>query len=887
MGFFSRKSGASTTKPRHVTANTFQPRLEHLETRTLLAIVPGTVVNITQEPGNQSEVQLAINPANNMNMIMGPNDLNSLFGPGIDNVWTTMDGGTTWSQVAIPNPIGAMAAGDPSVTFDRTGRAVYTHLITDATGGLGVASAVSNDGGLTWTAGLITPVSTALFNDHQYVVAGPDVNNLATDRFYTAWQQAGAGNIVVASSSTDGINWTPFVQVSDTLGTLDSPLAVGANGELYVAFQDISQANQARILVDRSLDGGLTFGTDVLIATTNVNGFNDNGGLYNIPAQATRGLRWTLSMDIDRASNRLYVAYHDRPDNRGHDDLDIFVQASDDGGLTWNALGQNPVRVNDDNTTNSQFFPWLSVDQSSGNVGVGWYDTRNDPNNVLTEYHVAISANRGESFQSNIQLAQGQTNANVADPGNQYGDYSGTAFAGGVLYGVWSDNSNSTADNPDGAGAALDVYIGAAQGGGVGGVFAVDVSQSMVDAAGFDANGDNLFNSADDLNNDGVHGSLLDVMIGNILSLTSGSSSQVALVIYGSTAKPLDLSPESGVQAVVNGDADADGNGISDFEEALRSLRVGGGGKFAAATVEAEHTRYDAVLDSFTSLLGDFTFPPDLNLFTDGAGRLQNNSTTLNVLASASLGVRVSIFGLYQVSAPTTDAQRIATATNGAVTTFATIRRRNVDGGFPSTVPPGSVAGIGRGEAPASGGLATVLASMPENIRLGTAQTNVFLPPPTDPVVGGNNDVNPAGGTVPTLSGDNGTGDNGAADANTNDLQNNPNDLIANNLLEGSGAADPLDAQGHDGHTQGSAGSDGLGGDGVAVFQLDAAPVPFQGTNEESHRDIDEAMKTQETVVAMENEEHLDLALATRRRRPMSAFDLLDAALVTLDDHNA
>jgi hypothetical protein len=38
------------------------------------------------------------------------------------------------------------------------------------------------------------------------------------------------------------------------------------------------------------------------------------------------------------------------------------------------------------------------------------------------------------------------------------GDYEGVAFSNGKFIPVWADNSNSTGDNPNGAGSKLDLY---------------------------------------------------------------------------------------------------------------------------------------------------------------------------------------------------------------------------------------------------------------------------------------------------------------------------------------------------------------------------------------------------------------------------------------------
>src|SRR5262249_27499421 len=134
-------------------------------------------------------------------------------------------------------------------------------------------------------------------------------------------------------------------------------------------------------------------------------------GEYEIPPQDTRGIWMGLSMDVDKSGGardgRIYIAFADQGDLDGlpdaapasfldHHDTDIFILASDSGGMDWNALAGSSdlvagtgnwltlnsnvvlVRVNDDPGTATQFFSWLDVDDSTGNVAVSWYDTRND-----------------------------------------------------------------------------------------------------------------------------------------------------------------------------------------------------------------------------------------------------------------------------------------------------------------------------------------------------------------------------------------------------------------------------------------------------------------------------------------------------------------------------
>src|SRR5262249_41368144 len=103
----------------------------------------------------------------------------------------------------------------------------------------------------------------------------------------------------------------------------------------------------------------------------------DARGVVPIPAQPHRGLRIDAPLAYDRSSGphrgRAYMVYTDTTTQKSHD-TNIFVRFSDDNGANWSM----PVRVNDDSGTNSQFFPRIAVDPTTGFIAVSWYDCRND-----------------------------------------------------------------------------------------------------------------------------------------------------------------------------------------------------------------------------------------------------------------------------------------------------------------------------------------------------------------------------------------------------------------------------------------------------------------------------------------------------------------------------
>ena len=141
------------------------------------------------------------------------------------------------------------------------------------------------------------------------------------------------------------------------------------------------------------------------------------------------------------------------------------MRVSDDEGQTWT----NRVRVNDDATTNSQFNPKISLDDTTGNIAVSFHDCRfdqgdggnGDTNGVPNDdanFFGTFSTDGGSSFLPNLRLSRGTSNDNQAQNGIDYGDYTGLDFYAGSAHPAWADNSNSTGNNPDGTLNEFDLY---------------------------------------------------------------------------------------------------------------------------------------------------------------------------------------------------------------------------------------------------------------------------------------------------------------------------------------------------------------------------------------------------------------------------------------------
>lgn len=434
-----------------------------------------TNVDVSQRSGNESEEAVAVNPTNPDNIVIVTN-VDFPFAGMFAAV--SMDGGATWATRLIGDNdnLGA-ACCDPSLSFDEFGNLFLTYLYNV---GNFVPIALSTDGGLNFnlianiekppkqTGEQNLPMSferRGLFRfvDQPTIVAAEG----------QVWVVFNAGGPMVATGApVTGLgqvgDFMPVEVVSGSNNCTYGDVAIGPQGQIMnVCTLTETGQGGGKILVSVDPDGlgPQGFGKRVAVADTHVGGFDF------IPAQPDRSVDAEPGLAWDRTggphNGRVYLVYTREVKNES-DNMDIIVRHSDDNGQTWSA----PTRVNDDNTKNSQFLPKISLDQTTGNIAVVWYDCRNDlgkggsgdtdgiPNDDA-QFWGAFSTDGGATFTANIQISAGTSNSHDSGNGIDYGDYSGLSFFGGIAHPAWADNSNSLGLNPDGTLHQLDIYTAA------------------------------------------------------------------------------------------------------------------------------------------------------------------------------------------------------------------------------------------------------------------------------------------------------------------------------------------------------------------------------------------------------------------------------------------
>lgn len=410
----------------------------------------------------QNESSIAINPVDPRNIIGSAVDYRKR-----SSTWAyySINGGKTWENVDLGTARqGWTSSNDPSVAFDADGRGYlcyggFNRTTSAQFGENGVFISVTNDGGRTWNPKHVPVIihtgqqtADSSFEDKYYVHVDTASASPFRHRVYIPWKRVvnadSSTQIVIARSLDRGLTWLPPVPVStrfphtseDTTFGQSFPLArTGPDGSVHLVW---NSGTERAVRYARSTDGGATWTAPRIIQRYNRFGIQSTiGGQTNSRVKGIVRAEAYPTMVIDntngpRRGNIYLVWSADRIPN-------VYFSRSTDNGETWSA----PVIVHSD-TTNDQFWPWIALDPVNGDLGVMYFDSRDDAANILVNCYVSYSADGGLTWKDR-RVGNG-INDLRRNPfsGNTFaGDYSGMDFRDGMLYPSWVDMRH-TDENP-------------------------------------------------------------------------------------------------------------------------------------------------------------------------------------------------------------------------------------------------------------------------------------------------------------------------------------------------------------------------------------------------------------------------------------------------------
>lgn len=419
-----------------------------------LALAPAAAAQFVAQPAvrvntsglNPNEVAIAINPLHPRNVVAVSHASGRRLGARVTNLaYTSFDGGRTFFEQHLPNPE-KRAQGDCSVRFDTEGNAYsvyisFTGFKRENVSGIFCIKSV--DGGHSWLEPVaVYDLNTATpFQDKPWF-AIDNTNSAYRGNLYIAWTEfttygsaapEDSSFILFARSSDRGTSFRAPLRVNDVAGdardddaTVEGCVpAVGPNGEVYLAW-----AGRDGLYFDKSLDGGLTFASDVVVSAM-PGGWNfEVNGIYRCNGMPVTAC--DVSTGPDRGA--IYINWIDQR----HGDPDVFLACSRDGGASWSA----PRRVNDDSLQNGreQFFTWLAVDPRDGAIYILFYDRReagSDP--TATHVYLAASFDGGETFSNHRLSPHSFTTKQPVF----FGDYTGIDAHAGRIMPIWTAFSSA------------------------------------------------------------------------------------------------------------------------------------------------------------------------------------------------------------------------------------------------------------------------------------------------------------------------------------------------------------------------------------------------------------------------------------------------------------
>jgi len=353
----------------------------------------------------------------------------------LDKFYLSKDGGKSWGISTLKSTHGVY--GDPVIRMASDNTVYYAHL-ANPTGRAYVDEEFLNkivvqkstDLGKTWNNGTYPAVDTLKDHDKQWLYIPEGTNEVLMS--WTEFDKYGSKDAkdksrILFSMSTDGAEtWAPAIAISDLEGdcidddyTTEGALPIKtADGSIYVSW-----SFDNKIYLDKSTDGGKTWGKDKVIAT------QPGGWTFDVPAIGRCNGMPIIDSDTSDGPYKgtMYINWADQ--RNGKDDTDIWLAKSTDDGDTWSP----PIRVNNDVPGKHQFFSWMDVDPSTGYIYIVFYDRR-AYDDAQTDVYLAYSTDGGQTF-TNEKISEEPFTPNTTV---FFGDYNDISVVNGVVRPIWT-----------------------------------------------------------------------------------------------------------------------------------------------------------------------------------------------------------------------------------------------------------------------------------------------------------------------------------------------------------------------------------------------------------------------------------------------------------------
>jgi hypothetical protein len=390
----------------------------------------------------RSESDIRINFFDPTKILSGSNAIQS---GGQQAMFFSTDSGTSWGQTVLPLISPDSSHSDPTVDWTSDGRGWSSTLgIVGST--LRMRNYVSTDNGANWVLDA-TPSGTQTSVDKQMVWVDHSPTSPFFNRMYAIWHNGQPAFMNRRTAGVAGTWLTTPIQVSgaESTGTaIGSDVKTNSAGDVFGFWPTTTNR---RIFVVKSTNGGESYGAPVQIGTTfdafdiGVPSFAGrraliyvSGGTYRT---GTKNLVYASWTDLSGDSGCTAAANEPGTNAGSACKTRIWFSRSTDGGATWSPA----VKINNQAGLNDQFNQWLAVDETTGALGLMYYDTVADSGRKKVHVYYHHSFDDGVTWTAAQQVTTAQTDETTtgADSGNQFGDYNGLSAYAGILFPSWTD----------------------------------------------------------------------------------------------------------------------------------------------------------------------------------------------------------------------------------------------------------------------------------------------------------------------------------------------------------------------------------------------------------------------------------------------------------------
>jgi hypothetical protein len=369
---------------------------------------------------------------------------NNLGGSGLQAQFYSTNGGASWGQTTLPLVTGDAFHSDPTVDWTSDGTAWATTIGINSTGTqLRMRSYKSTNGGASWTFDA-TFSGSQTSADKQMMWVDHSASSPFKDYIYVVWHN---GLPAYANRRTGPAgSWGTPVQIS---GAESTGTAIGADVKSN-SFGDVfafwPTTGNARIVMNKTTNGGTSWGTPFVLATTydsydiGLPAFNLRRALIYVSAgayrTATKNLVYATWTDLSGNTGCTAPANEPGSSVSSSCKTRIWFSRSTNGGTTWSPK----VKLNDQASLNDQFNPWLAVDETTGRVSVMYYDTVADAGRKKSDIWYQTSTDDGASWSAPFKVTTAMTDETTAGSNSfQYGDYNSMSGWAGKFLPVWTD----------------------------------------------------------------------------------------------------------------------------------------------------------------------------------------------------------------------------------------------------------------------------------------------------------------------------------------------------------------------------------------------------------------------------------------------------------------